>query len=127
MRIWRAAPDSRALSPTASKAVLRFFRILARASHATKPGRIMSIVAVSSFSLHSRLGPWHIDYRDEAGSPQTYVLPMAAEHTLEEFIGEVRTRFNVSAVELCQLQFPDTSPERISSIRAALDASAVSL
>ncbi len=87
----------------------------------------MPTLAVSSFSLHSVLGPISIERRDEAGALQAMSFAFPREHTLEEFAAIVRQRLGVSAIELCQIQFDAHDPARIEALRTALDAAGVRL
>ncbi|MEW1813333.1 sugar phosphate isomerase/epimerase family protein [Pseudarthrobacter phenanthrenivorans] len=50
---------------------------------------------------------------------------MPAEHTLEEFAQQVRDRFGLDAVELCQIQFDESSPERVDRLKSSLDNAGV--
>jgi len=81
----------------------------------------MSYAAVSSFSLHRQLGPLYLERRDEEGALQPVVFPFPQEHSIEEFGELAKTRLGVKAIELCQLQFADASPQRITALRAMLD------
>jgi len=87
----------------------------------------MPTLAVSSFSLHSVLGPISIERRDESGTLQPFSLPFPHEHSIDELPALVRQRLGVSAVELCQIQFDSQDPARIETLRAALDAADVRL
>jgi sugar phosphate isomerase/epimerase len=85
----------------------------------------MSYAAVSSFSLHSRLGPLRLEQRDEAGVLQPLVIPFPEEHSLEEFGQIAHDRLGVTAIELCQAQFDSADDTRIESLRAALDRAGI--
>lgn len=87
----------------------------------------MPQLAVSSFCLHSELGPISIERRDEHGTMRPLTFDFPHLHTLEQFVGLVPERLGVSAVELCQIQFDSHDPARIASVRAALDAAGVRL
>jgi sugar phosphate isomerase/epimerase len=81
--------------------------------------------AVSSFSLHSRLGPLRLEQRDETGALQSFDIPFPQEHSLEEFGQIAHDRLGVRAIELCQLQFDSVADERIEALRAVLDEAGV--
>lgn len=87
----------------------------------------MPQLAVSSFSLHSVLGPIAIERRDEDGTLHPLSFAFPREHTLEQFATLARQRLGVSAIELCQIQFDAHDPARIDALRAALDAAGVRL
>lgn len=81
----------------------------------------MTAIAVSSFSLHRHLGPLQLETRDAEGVRQTKTIPMDARYTLEEFAREVQQRLGVASIELCQVQFADSTEARIARLKAALD------
>ena len=81
----------------------------------------MSVIAVSSFSLHDMLGPLHLDVHDEDGNLTHLEIPKPALYSLEEFGVLARERLGVKAIELCQIQFADSSPERVAALRSSLD------
>jgi sugar phosphate isomerase/epimerase len=87
----------------------------------------MGTIAVSSFSLFQQRGPLHFESRGEDGvvSPQPIDLPTTI--SLEQFIEQVPSHAGVSAVELCQVQFGDSSPERIAQLKSALSEAGVAL
>ncbi|WP_340318076.1 sugar phosphate isomerase/epimerase family protein [Rhizorhabdus argentea] len=87
----------------------------------------MPYAAVSSFSLHSRLGPLHLERRDEQGVIQPMIFGFPKQHSLEEFGQIAHDQLGVQAIELCQLQF-DAQAEteaRIDELRGALDRTGV--
>ena len=75
----------------------------------------MSVIAVSSFSLHDMLGPLHLDVHDEDGNLTHLEIPKPALYSLEEFGMLASERLGVRAIELCQIQFADSSPERVAA------------
>jgi sugar phosphate isomerase/epimerase len=85
----------------------------------------MNYAAVSSFSLHSRLGPLHLEQRDEAGVLQPMIIPFPQENSLEEFGRMAHDRLGAKAIELCQAQFDSATDERIDALRVALDLAGV--
>jgi sugar phosphate isomerase/epimerase len=85
----------------------------------------MSYAAVSSFSLHSLLGPLRLEKRGETGVLQPWVIPFPQEHTLEEFGTIAHDRLGVKAIELCQIQFESSTDERIEALRDALNRAGV--
>jgi len=87
----------------------------------------MSQIAISSFSLRDVLGPLHFKVRDESGNLQPREFPLPALHSLEEFGKLVKSRLGVATVELCQIQFGDSTPGRIAGLRSALDAAGVTV
>lgn len=87
----------------------------------------MPQLAVSSFSLHSVLGPIAIERRDEDGTLHPMSFEFPREHTLEEFATLARERIGVSAIELCQIQFDAYDPARIERLREGLDSAGVRL
>jgi sugar phosphate isomerase/epimerase len=87
----------------------------------------MSFLAVSSFSLHSVLGPLRLDRRQPDGSLTAIEYDFPRRHSLEEFADLVRQRLGVSAIELCQIQFDGDTPERIERLKEGLDKSGVRL
>jgi len=87
----------------------------------------MPQLAVSSFSLHSVLGPIAIERRDEDGVLKVKSFDFPQQHTLEEFAALARERLHVSAIELCQIQFDAHDPARIEALRAGLDAAGMRL
>ncbi|MFV0253487.1 MAG: sugar phosphate isomerase/epimerase family protein [Beutenbergiaceae bacterium] len=87
----------------------------------------MSAIAISSFSLHRKLGPLRLESRDQHGERQITLFDMPAEHTLEQFAQITRDRLGVGAVELCQIQFDDSSAERIERLRRFLVGAGVTV
>lgn len=63
-------------------------------------------VAVSSFSLHRSIGPLRLVLRDEVGKEVVVDVPAQRNLSLGDFADQVRSRFGVTAVELCQIQVP---------------------
>lgn len=84
-----------------------------------------SFAAVSSFSLHSKLGPLHLEQRDETGALQPFEIPFPQEYSLEEFGQVAHDRLGARAIELCQLQFDSASDARIDALRTSLDQTGV--
>lgn len=84
-------------------------------------------LAVSSFSLHSALGPLTIEKRQDDGQLTNLVIEFPRRHSLEEFFELARDRVGVKAIELCEIQFDSATPERIGQLRAALSASGLHL
>lgn len=80
----------------------------------------MSTLGVSSFSLHRLLGPIHLERRTDDGVLETIEVPMPREHTFEDFAVGVRDRFGIQAVDLCQIQFDSTQPDRLESLAGAM-------
>lgn len=80
----------------------------------------MSQLAISSFSLHQKLGPLRLQLRDAEGNRQIFEMPLPQEITLEEFATNVSRSIGSSAIEICQIQLEDDS-ERIARLRAHLD------
>ncbi|NBC35450.1 TIM barrel protein [Novosphingobium sp. FSY-8] len=87
----------------------------------------MPTLAVSSFSLHSQLGPLHLERREADGTLACTTYPFPQDHSLEEFAALVRERLGVKAVELCQIQFDAKDPARIAALRKGLDDAGVRL
>jgi sugar phosphate isomerase/epimerase len=85
----------------------------------------MAYAAVSSFSLHSRLGPLALEQRNEVGVLEPIIFPFPREHSLEEFGGLAHDRLGVNAIELCQLQFDAADDARVERLRAALDVKGI--
>lgn len=85
----------------------------------------MPYAAVSSFSLHSRLGPLHLERRDEKGVLQPVEFSFPKMHSFEEFGQIAHDRLGVQAIELCQLQFDADAEARIDELRGALDRAGV--
>lgn len=79
----------------------------------------MPCLAVSSFSLHSVLGPISLEQRAEDGALSQVSYDFPRQYSLEEFAALARERIGVSAIELCQIQFDSDTPERIAELRAA--------
>jgi sugar phosphate isomerase/epimerase len=88
---------------------------------------IMPCLAISSFSLHSVLGPINLERRDDDGSLSHVTYDFPREHSLEDFAVQVRDRIGVSAIELCQIQFDSHTPERIAALREAFDREGISI
>src|SRR3984893_12260480 len=87
--------------------------------------RTVSLIAVSSFSLHNMLGPLHLEVHDEDGNLTHLEIPKPAVYSLEEFGVLAWERLGVIAIELCQIQFADSSPERVAPLRSSLDRTGV--
>lgn len=87
----------------------------------------MSYLAVSSFSLHSVLGPLTIDERRKDGSLGQISIDFPRKHSLEDFIRLAGARVGVRAIELCQIQFGSAAPDRIARLRATLDEAGMRL
>lgn len=87
----------------------------------------MPQLAVSSFSLHSVLGPISIERRDDEGALHKHSFDFPRRHTMEEFAAVAREKIGVSAVELCQIQFDAHDDARIETLRTGLDAAGVKL
>jgi len=87
----------------------------------------MPQLAISSFCLHSELGPISVERRDERGALQELTFDFPRLHSLDEFVGLAKDRLGISAVELCQIQFDAHDPERIDRLRLALDEAGVRL
>jgi sugar phosphate isomerase/epimerase len=87
----------------------------------------MSQIAISSFSLHTALGPLTIDKRNDDGTLGQMVIDFPRKHDIDDFIRLARTKAGVAAVELCQIQFDSADPERIDRLRAVLDEAGVRL
>jgi len=87
----------------------------------------MSFLAVSSFSLHTALGPIRLAQRQADGSLADWVIEFPRHHSLEEFAALARQRVGVSAIELCQIQFDGETPERIEQLKDGLEAAGVHL
>jgi len=87
----------------------------------------MSYLAVSSFSLHSALGPLSIEQRGPDGSLAQFTIDFPRQYSIEDFIRLARDRVGVRAIELCQIQFDSRTPERIAQLRATLDDAGVRL
>lgn len=85
----------------------------------------MPVLAVSSFSLHSVLGPIHLEKREDDGNLSAFSFDFPRTHSLEEFATLARDRVGVTAIELCQIQFDAHTPERIAELRAAFDRDGV--
>ncbi|MFD1716105.1 sugar phosphate isomerase/epimerase family protein [Amnibacterium flavum] len=87
----------------------------------------VSKLAVSSFSLFREIGPLHFEPRGENGELFSFSMPFPSEYTLEGFVGLVKDRAGVSAIELCQIQFERTDAATIERLRAALETHEVAL
>jgi sugar phosphate isomerase/epimerase len=87
----------------------------------------MPKLAVSSFSLHSQLGPIALERREDDGTLSAIPYEFPREHSLEQFASLVRERIGVKAIELCQIQFDAHDPARIERLRAGLDEAGVQL
>lgn len=87
----------------------------------------MSFLAVSSFSLHSALGPLLLEHRTADGSLGEIAVDFPRLHSLEEFAALARDRIGVKAIELCQIQFDSSDAERIDRLRVAMNQAGVTL
>lgn len=82
----------------------------------------MPCLAVSSFSLHSVLGPISLEQRSADGNLSHFSYDFPRQHSLEDFASLVRERIGVKAIELCQIQFDSHTPERIAALREAFES-----
>jgi Xylose isomerase-like TIM barrel len=87
----------------------------------------MSYLAVSSFSLHSELGPLGVEQRQANGDLCKHSINFPRHYSLEEFAALAKQRVGVQAIELCQIQFDSQQPARIERLRASLDESGVTM
>lgn len=87
----------------------------------------MDSVAISSFSFVSQLGPIRFESRDDDGAVTVTSLPLPRLYSLEEWATLIRERFDVTAVEICQIQIDDPSHERIKRLRRRLDEAGVAV
>jgi sugar phosphate isomerase/epimerase len=87
----------------------------------------LNAVAVSSFCFVSRLGPIRFESRGPDGDLTITTLPIPRAHSLEEWAGLVRSRYDVDAIEICQIQIDDPSADRIDALRRSLDDSGVTV
>jgi sugar phosphate isomerase/epimerase len=87
----------------------------------------MSVLAVSSFSLHSVLGPIRLERREDDGRISEFSYDFPRQHSLEEFAALARHKVGVHAIELCQIQFDADDPARIAALREALDQEGVAV
>ncbi|GAA4181891.1 sugar phosphate isomerase/epimerase family protein [Gryllotalpicola koreensis] len=88
----------------------------------------MSAIAVSSFSLRQQLGPVRIEYIDEFGHEQEYVMAYPALLGFGEFARRVREEFGVDEIELCQIQLgplDELEDGGAARLRTELDAAGV--
>lgn len=87
----------------------------------------MNTVAISSFSFVSQLGPIRFESRDEDGDVTVASLPLPRLYSLEHWATLVRERYDVTAVEICQIQIDDPSRDRITRLRRHLDDAGVTV
>jgi hypothetical protein len=87
----------------------------------------MNNVAISSFSFVSQLGPIRFESRNDAGAVTVASLPLPRLHSLEEWASLVRERYDVRAVEICQIQIDDPSRDRIAGLRRHLDDAGITV
>lgn len=85
------------------------------------------MIAVSSFSLRSVLGPLRLDYRDAEGRPQVFEVPYPASIGFGDFARRVRDDLGVTAVELCQIQLGALTVEEAHVLRRELDDAGVTV
>lgn len=85
------------------------------------------MIAISSFSLRSQLGPLRLGYLDQAGVRREFVMPYPEVIGVGEFARECHTRFNVDAIELCQIQFAALGHQGAQGFREELDNAGVSV
>ncbi|MFM6854682.1 MAG: sugar phosphate isomerase/epimerase family protein [Sphingopyxis sp.] len=85
------------------------------------------MLAISSFSLHSVLGPLRLERRGDDGAILPLSFDFPREHSLDEFGALVVQRVGARAVELCQIQFDGDTPDRIAQLRAAMDDAGITV
>lgn len=81
----------------------------------------MPYAAVSSFSMHSRLGPIHLETRDDHGVLQPLQFVFPKQYSFKDFAEIAQTKLGVKAIELCQLQFDDVELANVDALRRTLD------
>lgn len=84
-------------------------------------------LAVSSFSLHRRIGPLLVELRDERGEVVAIDVQAPRSLSLSEFAEQVRSRFGISTVELCQIQVPTDQDAVITAFADGLRTAGVRL
>jgi sugar phosphate isomerase/epimerase len=88
-------------------------------------------LAVSTWSLHTALGPLHLSRRDDRGKklPFTFAFPGSSAPTLEllDFPRQARDRVGVRQVEICQMHIPRREPEYIGQLKLALREAGVTV
>ncbi|MFF2050315.1 sugar phosphate isomerase/epimerase family protein [Leifsonia sp. NPDC058194] len=84
-------------------------------------------IAVSSFSVWEDLGGLRIPIQDERGDPAEIVLERPRRVDLLDFPRLARERFDVTDIEICQIQIRDSSPPAIDALATSLDDAGVRL
>jgi sugar phosphate isomerase/epimerase len=87
----------------------------------------MQQIAVSSWSLRQCLGPVHMNVRGPDGQKSPFTLDLPQTMTLLEFPRAARERFGLSAVEICQFQIPEHTPDYVAALKRALQEAEVEL
>ncbi|GAA1001036.1 sugar phosphate isomerase/epimerase family protein [Subtercola frigoramans] len=87
----------------------------------------MGAIAISSFSLFTQLGPLHFETRGDDGVVRPSAMDLPSRIDLEQFIALVPQETGLTAVELCQVQFGETTPQRLERLKAAFATAGVRL
>jgi sugar phosphate isomerase/epimerase len=87
----------------------------------------MQHIAVSSWSLRQCLGPVHVNVRGPDGQKAPFTIDLPQTMTLLEFPRAARERLGLQAVEICQFQIPEHTPEYVAALKTALAEAGVEL
>lgn len=87
----------------------------------------MQQIAVSSWSLRQCLGPVRLSVRGPDGQKAPFTIDAPQSMTLLEFPAAVRERLGLRAVEICQFQIPERTPEYLGALKRALREADVEL
>lgn len=87
----------------------------------------MQHIAVSSWSLRQCLGPVHLNVRGSDGRKTPFTMDLPQTMSLLEFPRAARERVGLQAVEICQFQIPQRTPEYVAALKRALAEAEVEL
>ncbi|HEU5102454.1 MAG TPA: TIM barrel protein, partial [Roseiflexaceae bacterium] len=87
----------------------------------------MQQIAVSSWSLRQCLGPVHLNVRGPDGRKTPFTMDLPQTMSLLEFPRAARERLGLRAVEICQFQIPERTPEYVDALKRALAEAEVEL
>ena len=87
----------------------------------------MQYIAVSSWSLRQCLGPVQMNVRGPDGQKSPFSIDFPQTMTLLEFPRAARERLGLRAVEICQFQIPERTPDYVDALKHALGEAEVEL
>lgn len=87
----------------------------------------MQQIAVSSWSLRQCLGPVQLNVRGPDGRKSPFSMDFPQTISLLEFPHVARERLGLRAVEICQFQIPQRTPDYVDALKRALGDAEVEL